>query len=54
MKVKTYADEQRGVQTNDLQAGDQALLKKKNTQTNCQPNLNVSLAKLLKRRAIVS
>ena len=53
IKAMTYVDERRGAQANDLQTGDQVLLKKKN-QTSCQPNLKVSLTKSSRRRAIVS
>ena len=45
IEAKTYADERKGAQPNDLQTGDQ---------TSCQPNLKVSLTKSLRRKAIVS
>ena len=44
IEAKTYADERRGSQPNDLQRGDQ---------TSCQPNLKVSLTKSLRRKSIV-
>ena len=44
IEAKTYADERRGAQPNDLPRGDQ---------TSCQPNLKVSLTKSLRRKAIV-